>query len=61
MRKLQVDLEQELVWVLYNFELQRARYLLQCYYRTRIKKIEKHVLYILQHTVRLCRGPTAVL
>lgn len=32
---------------MYSYELKRVRYLLQAYHRTRLQKIEKHILHIL--------------
>ena len=45
------DMDLELPGVMYAFELRRAKYLLQCYYRTRLKKIERHIFYVLEHQV----------
>lgn len=41
--------EMELPRLMYSYELKRVRYLLQAYLRTRLKKIEKFVLHILEN------------
>lgn len=33
---------------MYSYELKRVRYLLQAYHRTRLRKIEKFILHILE-------------
>ena len=38
----------ELPRLMYSYELKRVRYLLQCYHRTRLNKIEKFILHILE-------------
>ena len=40
--------EMELPRLMYSYELKRVRYLLQAYHRTRLKKIEKFILHILE-------------
>lgn len=41
--------EMELPRLMYSYELKRVRYLLQAYLRTRLKKIERFVLHILEN------------
>lgn len=38
----------ELPRLMYSYELKRVRYLLQAYHRTRLRKIEKFILHILE-------------
>lgn len=38
----------ELPRLMYSYELKRVRYLLQSYHRTRLTKIEKFILHILE-------------
>ena len=40
--------QMELPRLMYSYELKRVRYLLQCYHRTRLNKIEKFVLHVLE-------------
>lgn len=40
--------EMELPRLMYSYELKRVRYLLQAYHRTRLNKIEKFILHILE-------------
>ena len=47
--------EMELPRLMYSYELKRVRYLLQAYLRTRLKKIEKFVLHILENEQVLLR------
>ena len=39
--------EMELARVMYEFELRRAKYLLQMYHRTRLHKIEQFFMWVL--------------
>ena len=38
----------ELPRLMYSYELKRVRYMLQAYHRTRLSKIEKFILHILE-------------
>jgi len=40
--------QMELPRLMYSYELKRVRYLLQAYHRTRLSKIEKFILHILE-------------
>ena len=40
--------EMELPRLMYSYELKRVSYLLQAYHRTRLKKIERFILHILE-------------
>lgn len=45
----------ELPRLMYSYELKRVRYLLQAYHRTRLSKIEKFILHILEKEEVLMR------
>ena len=47
--------QMELPRLMYSYELKRVRYLLQCYHRTRLSKIEKFVLHVLEKDEVLAR------
>lgn len=47
--------QMELPRLMYSYELKRVRYLLQAYHRTRLSKIEKFILHILEKDEVLSR------
>ena len=46
---IESDPDLELERIIYERDLQRTRWLIKAYYRTRIRKLEQHVQYYLHH------------
>jgi hypothetical protein len=58
---MESDPDVELERILYERDLQRTRWLIKAYYRTRIRKLEQHVQHYLHHHEYTARLSTAEL
>lgn len=48
-KEMETNADLELERIIYEREMQRAKWLIKAYHRTRIQKIERHVQYYLHH------------